>query len=121
MTRVLVLLILQPSPQRLTPSLAQVLEKYAWAEENVNNGIDHTFRDNFDFSVRNIFEVRTSAFFFAGLNMSEDELLLLQSLVLACQSHDHQAVLELESELYPYFDTEQKELLHKLIQVVSTQ
>lgn len=53
--------------------------------------------------------------------MSEDELLLLQSLVLACQSHDHQAVLELESELYPYFDTEQKELLHKLIQVLSTQ
>ncbi|XP_071561408.1 40-kDa huntingtin-associated protein [Temnothorax nylanderi] len=92
-TRVLLLLILQPSPQRLTPSLAQVLEKYAWAEENVNN----------------------------GLNMSEDELLLLQSLVLACQSHDHQAVLELENELYPYFDTEQKELLHKLIQVVSTQ
>lgn len=42
-TRVLLLLILQPSPQRLTPSLAQVLEKYAWAEENVNNGIDHIF------------------------------------------------------------------------------
>lgn len=38
MTRVLLLLILQPSPQRLTPSLAQVLEKYAWIEENVNNG-----------------------------------------------------------------------------------
>jgi len=37
-TRVLLLLILQPSPQRLTPSLAQVLEKYAWAEENANNG-----------------------------------------------------------------------------------
>lgn len=119
MTRVLLLLILQPSPQRLTPSLAQVLEKYAWAEENVNNGIDHTFRDN---SVRNVFGViEINAFFFAGLNMSEDELLLLQSLVLACQSHDHQAVLELESELYPYFDTEQRELLHKLIQVVSTQ
>lgn len=53
--------------------------------------------------------------------MSEDELLLLQSLVLACQSHDYHAVLELESELYPYLDTEQKELLHKLIQVLSTQ
>lgn len=53
--------------------------------------------------------------------MNEDELLLLQSLVLACQSHDHQAVLELESELYSYLDTEQKELLHKLIQVLTTQ
>ncbi|EZA61217.1 Factor VIII intron 22 protein [Ooceraea biroi] len=91
-TRVLLLLILQPSPQRLTPSLAQVLEKYAWAEENVNNA-----------------------------NMSEDELLLLQSLVLACQSHDHQAVLELENELYPYLNAEQKELLHKLILALSIQ
>ncbi|KAH0944467.1 hypothetical protein HN011_007298 [Eciton burchellii] len=91
-TRVLLLLILQPSPQRLTASLAQVLEKYAWAEENANNA-----------------------------NMSEDESLLLQSLVLACQSHDHQAVLELENELYPYLDAEQKELLHKLILALSIQ
>ena len=34
----LLLLILQPSPQRLAPSLAQVLEKYAWVEESTNNG-----------------------------------------------------------------------------------
>ncbi|XP_076246666.1 40-kDa huntingtin-associated protein isoform X2 [Calliopsis andreniformis] len=92
-TRVLLLLILQPSPQRLAPSLAQVLEKYAWIEETANN----------DF------------------NMSENELLLLQSLVLASQSHDHQALLELESELWPYLDSEQKELLHKLIQVLTAQ
>ncbi|XP_076281989.1 40-kDa huntingtin-associated protein isoform X1 [Lasioglossum baleicum] len=92
-TRVLLLLILQPSPQRLTPSLAQVLEKYAWIEET----------PNIDF------------------NMSEDELLLLQSLVLASQSHDYQALLELEGELWPYLDAEQRELLHKLIQVLTTQ
>lgn len=84
-TRVLLLLILQPSPQRLAPSLAQVLEKYAWVEETTDN----------DF------------------NMNEDELLLLQSLVLSCQSHDYQALLELESELWPYLNIEQKELLHK--------
>lgn len=90
-TRVLLLLILQPSPQRLAPSLAQVLEKYAWIEESANN----------------------------SFNMDEDELLLLQSLVLACQSHDHQALLELEGELWSYFDAEQKELLHKLIQVLT--
>lgn len=53
--------------------------------------------------------------------MSEDELLLLQSLVLGCQSHDHQAVLELENELDSYLDMEQKELLHKLIQVLVAQ
>ncbi|XP_033325388.1 40-kDa huntingtin-associated protein isoform X3 [Megalopta genalis] len=92
-TRVLLLLILQPSPQRLAPSLAQVLEKYAWIEES----------SNVDF------------------NMSEDELLLLQSLVLASQSHDYQALLELEGELWPYLDAEQRELLHKLIQVLTTQ
>lgn len=51
--------------------------------------------------------------------MSEDELLLLQSLVLASQSHDYQALLELEGELWPYLDSEQKELLHKLIQVLT--
>ncbi|XP_043592328.1 40-kDa huntingtin-associated protein-like [Bombus pyrosoma] len=92
-TRVLLLLILQPSPQRLAPSLAQVLEKYAWIEESTNN----------DF------------------NMCEDELLLLQSLVLACQSHDYQALLELEGELWTYLNAEQKELLHKLIQVLTIQ
>lgn len=91
-TRVLLLLILQPSPQRLAASLAQVLEKYAW-EESPNN----------------------------GLNMGEDEQLLLQSLVLACQSHDYQALLDLEGELWPYFNTEQKELFHKLIQVLTVQ
>jgi len=79
----------------------------------------HLYRDSS--FINNDSKLLDQLFSFTGLNMSEDELLLLQSLVLACQSHDHQAVLELESELYPYFDTEQKELLHKLIQVVSTQ
>lgn len=81
------------------------------------------FYKNINMYIINTFKIiKLKLFSFRpGLNMSEDELLLLQSLVLACQSHDHQAVLELESELYPYFDTEQKELLHKLIQVLSTQ
>ncbi|XP_020706162.1 40-kDa huntingtin-associated protein-like isoform X2 [Athalia rosae] len=35
-SRVLLLLILQPTPQRLAPGLAQVLEKYAWIEESNN-------------------------------------------------------------------------------------
>jgi hypothetical protein len=52
-------------------------------------------------------------------NMTGDEMLLLQSLVLACQSRDYEALLELESELWPFFDTEQKELLQKLIQTFS--
>ncbi|XP_011504574.1 PREDICTED: factor VIII intron 22 protein-like [Ceratosolen solmsi marchali] len=86
-SRVLLLLIMRPTPQRLAPSLAQVLEKYAWAEDT-----------------------RISV-----PNMTEDEMLLLQSLVLACQSRDYEAILELESELWSFFDVEQKELLHNLI------
>ena len=57
----------------------------------------------------------------ADFNMCEDELLLLQSLVLACQSHDYQALMELEGELWIYLNAEQKELLHKLIQVLTIQ
>ena len=36
--RVLLLLILRPTPQRLAPCLAQVLEKYAWGEDTPMNG-----------------------------------------------------------------------------------
>ena len=32
-SRVLLLLILRPTPQRLAPPLAQVIEKYAWVED----------------------------------------------------------------------------------------
>lgn len=92
-TRVLLLLILQPSPKRLAPSMMQVLEMYAWVEEGANNGLD----------------------------MNEDELLLLQSLVLACQSRDFHVLFELEGELWPYLNAEQKELLHKLIRVMTLQ
>lgn len=53
--------------------------------------------------------------------MNEDELLLLQSLVLACQSRDFQILFELEGELWPYLNAEQKELLHKLIRVLTLQ
>lgn len=57
----------------------------------------------------------------AGAGMCEDEFLLLQSLVLACQSHDFQALLELEGELWPYIDTEQKDLLRKLVETLTNQ
>ncbi|XP_066586026.1 40-kDa huntingtin-associated protein [Prorops nasuta] len=92
-TRLLLLLILQPSPQMLKPSLAQVLEKYAWDEEDTN----------------------------VGEHMSENELILLQSLVLACQTHDIQAVLDLEVELWQFLNAEQKELFLKLIHILNSQ
>lgn len=36
----LLLMILQPTPQKLTPQLGSLLEKYAWAEEVTNSGIE---------------------------------------------------------------------------------
>lgn len=48
--------------------------------------------------------------------MDENEMLLLQSLVLACQSRDYQALLELEGELWSIMNIEQKGLLNKLLQ-----
>lgn len=51
--------------------------------------------------------------------MCQDEVLILQSLVLACQSKDYQAITLLESELYPYLNTEQKGLLSELILVMN--
>jgi hypothetical protein len=37
-SRVLLLLIMRPTPQRLAPSLAEVLEKYAWPEDTPSSG-----------------------------------------------------------------------------------
>ena len=42
--RVLLLLILQPTPQRLSHDLAEVLEKYAWVKDSVSVG--NIFRHN---------------------------------------------------------------------------
>lgn len=114
-SRVLLLLILRPTPQRLAPSLAQVLEKYAWAEDTPISGrlnliIFHLITRILEWTPLNPFVK------FTVPNMTEDEMLLLQSLVLACQSRDYGALLELESELWRFFDTEQKELLRKLIE-----
>jgi hypothetical protein len=33
-TRLLLLLILRPAPQKLTPNLAKLLEKYTWGDQN---------------------------------------------------------------------------------------
>lgn len=50
--------------------------------------------------------------------MSEDEFIALQSLIFACQSHNNQALLEIEGELWKYIDTNQKDFLRTLIQIM---
>lgn len=47
--------------------------------------------------------------------MNENEFLLLQSIVLACQSKNTNALIELEGELWPYFNSSHKDLLRILV------
>ncbi|KAK0058903.1 factor VIII intron 22 protein [Biomphalaria pfeifferi] len=87
-TRVLLLLLLQPTPQRIRPEHAQTLEKYTWESCD---------------SVTEMY-------------LGEDLYLLLQSVVMACQSLDLESLRALQKELWPLFDCEQNQLLHFVIQ-----
>ncbi|XP_018326483.1 factor VIII intron 22 protein isoform X2 [Agrilus planipennis] len=89
--RIIILLILRPTPNKLAADSAKLLEKYIWADkigENLKN-----------------------------YGMSEDLFLLLQSLVLTCQSLETNNLVYLEGDLWKYFDKFQKELLRTLVQV----
>ncbi|XP_076459467.1 40-kDa huntingtin-associated protein-like [Babylonia areolata] len=88
-TRVLLLMLLQPTPQRIRPEHAQTLEKYAW--ESSEDSITEVF-------------------------LGEDLFLLLQSVVMACQSKDLDALRALQSDLWPLLLPEQNQLLHLVIQ-----
>lgn len=83
--RVLLLMLLQPTPQRIRPQHAQILEKYSEESELSEYPVDY---------------------------MNKDLFLLLQSVVMVCQSHDVDALKELEKELWTYLEPEQQHLLH---------
>lgn len=87
-TIVLILLLLQPTPQKIRPEHAQMLEKYAWESSGTSSPVDY---------------------------LNENLFLLLQSVVMSCQSKDGSALQELEKDLWPYFNGIQKELLHKVV------
>ncbi|PVD39529.1 hypothetical protein C0Q70_02163 [Pomacea canaliculata] len=88
-TRVLLLMLLQPTPQRIRPEHAQTLEKYAWESPDDN---------------------------FTELYLGEDLFLLLQSVVMACQSKDLESLRALQLDLWPLLRPEQNQLLHLVIQ-----
>lgn len=83
--RVLLLMLLQPTPQRIRPQHAQILEKYSEESELSEYPVDY---------------------------MNKDLFLLLQSVVMVCQSHDVDVLKELEKELWTYLEPEQQHLLH---------
>ncbi|XP_029655189.1 40-kDa huntingtin-associated protein isoform X1 [Octopus sinensis] len=89
LTRVLLLMLLQPTPQRIRPEHAQTLEKYAWGST------EDSYVINF---------------------LDEDLFLLLQSVVMACQSRDLDSLRSLQVELWPMLSSEQNQLLHLIIE-----
>ncbi|XP_072672523.1 40-kDa huntingtin-associated protein-like [Canis lupus baileyi] len=90
-SRVLLLLLLQPPLAKLLPEHAHTLEKYSW-EAFDGHGPD-------------------------GAGQLPDELfLLLQSLVMATHEKDTEAVKSLQVDMWPLLSAEQNHLLHLVLQ-----
>ncbi|KAJ8283796.1 hypothetical protein COCON_G00026460 [Conger conger] len=88
-SRVLLLMLLEPPPQKLLPEHAQTLERYAW--ESFDSHSQVTF-------------------------LPENVFLLLQSVVMACQEKDTESLKSLQTELWPLLSAEQNHLLHLVVQ-----
>ena len=91
-SRVLLLMRLQPTPQRIRPEHAQTLEKYTWQQQSSAE---------------------------EALCITEDLFLLLQSLVMACQSQDLESLQALQVDLWPMLTPQQNQLLHLVIEELS--
>ncbi|KAM9577488.1 40-kDa huntingtin-associated protein-like [Trichechus inunguis] len=90
-SRVLLLLLLQPPPAKLLPEHAHTLEKYSW-EAFDSHGQDSSGQ------------------------LPEELFLLLQSLVMATQEKDTEAIKSLQVEMWPLLSAEQNHLLHLVLQ-----
>lgn len=90
-SRVLLLLLLQPPPAKLLPEHAQTLEKYSW-EAYDGHGQDSSGQ------------------------LPEELFLLLQSLVMAAQEKDTEGIKKLQVDMWPLLTAEQNHLLHLVLQ-----
>nr|XP_035967014.1 LOW QUALITY PROTEIN: 40-kDa huntingtin-associated protein-like [Halichoerus grypus] len=90
-SRVLLLLLLQPPPAKLLPEHAHTLEKYSW-EAFDSHGQESSGQ------------------------LPEELFLLLQSLVMATHEKDTEAVKSLQVEMWPLLSAEQNHLLHLVLQ-----
>ncbi|XP_076267818.1 40-kDa huntingtin-associated protein-like [Rhynchophorus ferrugineus] len=88
---VFLLLILRPNTLNIAPNLAKILEKYTWGDKSDN--------------------------ILQACKMSEMLFILLQSLVVICQSLDKSSLEDLEVEFWPFLSSEQKNLLRVLIKL----
>ncbi|TFJ96925.1 interferon gamma receptor 1 [Platysternon megacephalum] len=94
-SRVLLLLLLQPPLPKLLPEHAQTLEKYCWEAFESGAGAG---------------QLPQAGYLPPGL------FLLLQSTVMACQEKDLEALKVLQAELWPLLSPEQNHLLHLVLQ-----
>ncbi len=99
--RVLLLLILEATPTTVKPALMNVLDKYAWTSKKYAWESEEAAQDTFAY-------------------LSEEVFYLLQSLVMAMQVRDFEAVLQLEDHLAPLLEPQPKKLLTKLTLQVQT-
>ncbi|XP_064227572.1 40-kDa huntingtin-associated protein [Aotus nancymaae] len=90
-SRVLLLLLVQPPPAKLLPEHAQTLEKYSW-EAFDGHGQESSGQ------------------------LPEELFLLLQSLVMATHEKDTEAIKSLQVEMWPLLTAEQNHLLHLVLQ-----
>uniref|UniRef100_A0A8C5FGS4 Coagulation factor VIII associated n=1 Tax=Gadus morhua TaxID=8049 RepID=A0A8C5FGS4_GADMO len=86
-SRVLLLMFLEPPPQKLLPEHAQTLERYAWES----------------------FDPHSQGFIYAECHGK----CVLQ---MACQEKDTESLKSLQTELWPYLSAEQNHLLHLVVQ-----
>ncbi|XP_053931684.1 40-kDa huntingtin-associated protein-like [Cuculus canorus] len=96
-SRVLLLLLLQPPPAKLPPEHARTLERYCWGGSGAGPGPGGGAGA-------------------AGGPLPPELFLLLQSAVLACQEKDARALRALQAELWPLLGAEQNHLLHLVLQ-----
>lgn len=102
-------MILKPSPDLLDQKLVQLLDRYTWGTHD-----DEHFKSKSNLFLH--FLISTHFFFFADIGMSTDLFILMQSLVLACQSSDPYTNLDnIEWEFWRYLNVQQKNLLRILV------
>ncbi|NWU96541.1 F8I2 protein, partial [Upupa epops] len=102
-SRVLLLLLLQPPPAKLLPEHARTLEQYFW--EAPEGGAGQGPRPGVGGGLPP-----------AATYLPAELFLLLQSAVLACQEKDAEALKALQAELWPLLSAEQNHLLHLVLQ-----
>nr|XP_054762882.1 40-kDa huntingtin-associated protein-like [Lytechinus pictus] len=91
-SRVLLLMLLQPTPQRIRPEHAQTLEKYTWESDESNPATEC---------------------------ITEEVFLLLQSVVMACQSKDSESLKKLQADLWCHLSAEQNHILHLVLEQIA--